>query len=494
MDNASTKSTEKAVRGILWTYASYYSGKLLIFISTIILARLLTQEDFGVAGYALVVISSLDAMNDMGVGPALIYHRKDQDAVDTAFWLGIGVSFTLFLATFFGAPLIGEFFNDPRAVPVTRALSFTFPLSALGHIHDVLLRKELSFGKKFIPDTVKAFGKGLITVVLALFGMGSWSLIFGQLAGEVLAVIALWYVMPWRPSFNFVKNMAKTLLGYGVNIVAVNTMSILLNNASYLLVGRYMGAAALGLYTLAYRIPEILIIQFCSLISRVIFPYYANMQDDSDGLKRGYIASTQYIMLVTMPLGVGMALVARPLIDIVFGEKWVDAAPIMQAVAIFAVMSALPYNAGDVYKARGRPDILTWLTVLEGLLLVPALYFTMITFNSIVIVGWVHAAVVFVISMVDIVIACRMLSLPYSEILKAFSPSLTASTLMGLAVFGLLSQISAASNLIQLVLGVSLGGMVYMASIWLFHRSIFLEGIRVIQKSLAGRNARPATN
>ena len=494
MSDSSVKSTDRAVRGVLWSYASYYGGKLLIFLSTVILARLLTKEEFGVAGYALVAISSLDALTDLGVGSALIYYRKDPDAAHTAFWLGMGVSFALFVATFTGAPLVGDFFNDPRAIPVTRAMAFTFPLAAMGNIHDVLLRRELAFGRKFIPDVTKAFGKGLVTVLLALFGFGSWSLIFGQLAGEVVAVIVLWKVMPWRPSFKFIRDLARALLGYGWNIVAINMLSILLNNASYLLVGRFMGAAALGLYTLAFRIPEMLILQFCSIISRVIFPFYANMQDDIAGLKRGYIASTRFIMLITLPIGAGIALIAYPLVQAVFGSEWVDAAPVMQAIATFAVVSALAYNAGDVYKARGKPQILTWLTIVEIILLVPSLYYILNRYDSIALVGWVHAAVVFVISVIDIVIACRMLKVTFMEIIGALSPSVIASGIMALVVLGIMDQVVGMAAWIQLISGILTGVLAYGASLMVFQRQLVFEGINVLKTAMVGRHAHSSSD
>lgn len=473
---------------------SYYSGKLLIFLSTVILARLLSQEDFGVAGYALVVISSLDILSDLGVGPALIYHQKDERATHTAFWLGVGISFVLFAGVFLGAPLIGSFFNDPRATPVTRALAFTFPIVSIGHIHDILLRREMMFGKKFIPDTVKSFGKGLITVILALLGYGSWSLIYGQLAGEVLAVIALWIVMPWRPQFVFVGDIAKKLLKYGFNIVSINALAILLNNAIYFLIGRFMGAAALGLFTIAFRIPDILIGQFYSLVSKAIFPFYAKIQDNIDGLRRGYLESSRYITLIVLPIGVGIALVAHPLVEIVFGTDWMGAAPVMQAVAFFMIMGSLTYNAGDVYKARGRPDILTKLSLVEAVFLIPILYFTLTSSDSIVVVSWVNMVVALVFSAVSVVIACRILEVEYLEILKVASPAIISSVLMSVAVLAVMSQIDDSLALVELISGVAVGGLTYVGSLWIFQRALVLQSINILRSAVAGKNARPADN
>ena len=494
MNNNISHSSKRAVRGVLWTYVSYYSGKLLIFLSTVILARLLSQEEFGVASYALVVISSLDVLSDLGVGPALIYHQKEESATHTAFWLGIGVSLVLFAGVFLGAPLVGDFFNDPRAIPVTRALAFTFPIASIGHIHDVLLRREMMFGKKFIPDTTKSFGKGLITVILALLGSGSWSLIYGQLAGEILAVIALWIVMPWRPKFVFVGDMAKKLLKYGFNIVSINAFSVLLNNGVYFLIGRFMGAASLGLFTVAFRIPEILIGQFYSLVSKAVFPFYAKIQDDIEGLRRGYLESSRYITLITLPIGVGIALVAYPLVEIVFGREWLGAAPVMQAIAFFMILGSLTYNAGDVYKARGKPYILTRLSFVETIALLPTLYLALISSNSIVTVSWVNMAVALPFSAVSVVIACTMLTISFKEIVEVAAPAVISSALMSVVVFIVMSGIDDSQALLELIVGVVIGGITYVGSLWIFQRALVLQSINMLRSAVVGKNARPADN
>ncbi|MFQ5617011.1 MAG: lipopolysaccharide biosynthesis protein, partial [Anaerolineales bacterium] len=322
----------ETVRGTFWTYASYYSGKLMIFLSTIILARLLTKDDFGVVGYALVTISFLDVLNNLGVGPALIYHREDPKAADTGFWLGLAVSGGLLGLAWLVAPLAGWYFGDPRAIPVIRVLSLTFPLSAFSNIHDSLLRKGLAFKNKFIPDFARAVGKGLFSILFALLGFGAWSLIFGQLIGVAVTVVAYWKVLPWRPSLRFVSSLARSLLRYGISIVALNSLAMLLLNLDYLFIGRFMGAEALGVYTLAFRLPDLSITQFCRVISTVVFPVYVKMRDDPSALRKGFLITLRYVSVVTIPLGVGLALVAEPFVITILTDKWLEAIPVMQAI------------------------------------------------------------------------------------------------------------------------------------------------------------------
>jgi O-antigen/teichoic acid export membrane protein len=472
------------VHGTFWTYASYYSGKLLVFLSTVILARLLSQDDFGVAGYALVAISFLEVMSDFGVGQALIYFTRTPETVDTAFWMNVATSLVLFLLTLWIAPWTGVYFNDPRAIAVVQVLALTFPISALGNTHDVLLRKELSFQKKFIPDFAKALGKGILSIALAALGAGAWSLILGQILGRVIAVIALWRVVPWRPSFRFVPAIARNLFGYGTNLVAVDFLGVVLNNSDYLLVGRYLGAAALGVYSLAFRIPDLMVMQFCDVISRVIFPVYAKLKEDAHALQKGFFLTTRYVALITVPLGLGIALLARPLVIATYTDKWLDAVPVMQAIAIYSIMLSLAYNAGDVYKAQGRPGIVTALSIGRLAVLLPALAWAAIVLHSIVAVGWVHAAVAFVSGILELGVACYVLRARVWGILEALLPSFLAGAIMALAVTGSLLLLGGASPWWQIAAGIPLGALSYFGILWIFYRDLLAKSAGILKTAL----------
>ena len=473
-----------AVSGTLWTYAAHYSGKLMVFFSTIILARLLVQEDFGVAGYALVVINFLDVLNDLGIGLALIYYQEEAETTDTAFWLGLAVSFTLLTTCWLMAPFVGTFFNDDRAIAVTRVLALTFPISALGNVHRMLLLKGLAFRRKFIPDVSKALSKGLLSIGLAASGFGAWSLIWGQIGGTAIAVIALWWVLPWRPTFRFSTRSARLLLSYGLNIVAVNVVAVLILNVDYLFIGRSLGAGALGVYTLAFRIPELLIMQFCNVVTKVIFPVYAKMRNESKSLRGGFLTATRYISIITIPLGVGMALVAEPFVLTFFTEKWLEAIPVMRAISIYALLTSLYYSAGDIYKAQGRPSVLTKLGILNVIILLPALWGAISIWDTIVAIAWTQALVTFFMSFLRLFVASRMLDTPFSMVLSALQPGVLGGAIMSLPVWGILLISSNAPPLAQLVLAVTIGAATYVATLWWLESDVVMLPYKTVRSTL----------
>jgi O-antigen/teichoic acid export membrane protein len=484
VETSAISFSRAAIRGTAWRYLTFFSGKLMLLISTIILARLLSKDDFGVVGFAVTTIGFLDVMSDLGVGPALIYHPDDENTSTTAFWLGLLIATALLALTWISAPLVGLFFQDPRAIPVTRILALTYPLNALGAIHQTRMQKKLAFGQTFLPNLLQSIGKGLGSILLALLGLGAWSLIGGQLGGVLVGVIAFWAASRWQPSFNFNLPIARSLIGYGVKIVWVDLLGILLLNLDYLLVGRYLGAVSLGIYTLAFRVPDLLILQFARTLSGVIFPIYTRMRDVPGSLRKGFAQTTRYISLVTIPLGVGLALVAQPFVLTVFSEKWIEAVPVVRAIAIYAMFLSLAYNAGSVYKAEGRPQVLTWLGLIRLAVLLPGLYWATASAQSIVMVGWVQAIVAFLGGLLNLVIAGRLLDLSPADLFAALRPALVAVFFLALAVVPVLFATQATAAWVQLLAASLAGALAYGLALWFFLPEVVQAVIRQVRSAL----------
>jgi PST family polysaccharide transporter len=393
----------------------------------------------------------------------------------------------MLITYFIAAPLGGWFFNDPRAVEVTRLISFNLPISALSLVHEFLHVKALDFKKKFIPELVRALTKGIVSIILSLMGWGAWSLIWGQLAGTAISAIVFWLVIPWRPSFRFDKKAARSLLTYGFSIISNGGISILLLNLDYLLIGRYMGAAALGVYTLAFRMPELLIKEFSAVIGRVMFPVYAKMKDDGERLGRGFLLTLQYVNMITVPMGLGLALVAKPFILTAFTDKWVDAIPVMTAIALYSLLRAMVFNVGDVYKAKGRPGLLTQIHVAQAVVSIPLLWWAAAVHGTITAVGWSQFVIAFFAAIAKLIIAGRIMNMSLSTILKALQGSLTAGAVMSIAVLGVLQITASMIPLVQLFASVVVGGLAYMATLWFLHRSTLVEASHTLRGSLRRR-------
>lgn len=479
-----TQYGQTAIQGTAWRYLSYFSGKFMVFLSTIILARLLSKDDFGVVGYALTSIAFLDIASDLGVAEAVVYSRDDRGVYSTAFWSSIFIGLLLFGISWALAPFIALYFRDDRVIAVFRVMALTFPFSALGSTHDAILRKTLSFGRSTIPEFLRAFGKGLISVILAFMGFGVWSLALGQLCGTLISSIVLWIVTPWRPSFEFHVSKISFLMNYGLKYIGTDLLSALLLNLDYLLVGRYLGAAALGVYTLAYRMPELLILQFARILSKVIFPIYTKMREVPGGLARGFAKATSYISLLTVPLGLGLMLVAAPFTQVFLSEKWMEAVPVIQAISLYAMLLSLIHNATSAYKATANFGVMTWLSLGRLTLLFPALWWAAAIRGSIVAVGWMHVLVALVSSLGSLYVAARVLGLPLKELAASMKPALFAGAGMAAAVYGVLFLLDGAPAWGQLLAAIAVGGLIYFLGLWFAGRSAFLDVVEKIRAAI----------
>jgi len=467
MESGGTSFAKATIRGTFWSYLSVYTGKLLVFISTIILARLLTKADFGVVGYAFIVTSFLDALNGLGIGPALIYHKDEPETADTAFWLGLAVGIGLFAVTWLAAPLIGAYFNDERAIPVVRMMVLVYPISALGNVNAIYLAKKLDFRKKFIPEVSYAFAKGISSVGMAAMGFGYWSQVWGQVIANTVSVAVAKVVNPWKPSLRFSRKIAGSMLKYGLNIVLLDSLANLLNNADYLLIGHYLGAEALGVYTLGFRIPDMVLTQFARIVSEVIFPVYVKMKDNAQNLNRNFVRSLNYVSTITIPIGLGIALTAEPFVMTFFTDKWVEAIPVIRGIAIYALLLSLFRNAGSFYKAQGKPEVLTYLTIARLIILLPALWIALMRTQSITAVAWVQAGVALISGVMSLVVAARMFQIKVKDILVQYQPGILSGLAMSAAVLGVLALLRQAPALARLLAAVFSGMMVYGGALWL---------------------------
>lgn len=464
----------RAVRGVFWTYLSAAGSKLLVFVSTVVLARVLVPAEFGQVGLALLIISYMDTIGDLGVSSALIYEReRPEEASNVTFIVSLAMGLIWFMAAFATAPLIADFFRDPGAVPIIRVMAIVFVINALGNTHDALLRRELEFRKRLVPDFAMALLKGLCSVALAFAGWGAWSLVLGQLIGATAATVALWLVVPWRPGLKTSWNTARSMLRYSSRIVSVDVVSALVSNADYVIVGRMLGSAALGLYTLAYRTPELLITMVIWVIGKVTFPVYAKLRHDPAALSNAFLTTLRYLSLVTLPAGIGLAMLGSLFVADLYGPNWVSATVTLQALALVCALRSLGSHAGNVYKATGRTDILIRLGLLRAALLIPAMIAG--ARHGILGVALAQLIVTACSTLLNLYVAGRVLALPVWSLVREFKVATLASVVMVAALQPLLPFLADMPKGLGLASGVLAGAAVYAAMIWLIGRDVIAQ-------------------
>ena len=481
IENSEDKGTigRRAGRGIFWNFLTYGLGRAGVLLTTSILARLLSKDDFGLVAIAVVAINYFGVIKDLGLGVALIQRREDvNEAANTVFTINIILGFFLSAAIIPFAPLFAGYFNNPMIIPVLRWLGASFAINALGSVHNIWLMRELDYRRKFIPDMGNTVVKILVSIGLAFGGFGVWSLVFGQILGALASVVLVWIILPWRPRLTLNKKIIASLLKFSRSIIGGDILTVVIDSLDYIIVGRLFGLAQLSVYTLAYRLPEMLVIGNLWVLGAVIFPTFSSIQDRPDEMRRGFLTSVRLIALIIVPICLGLVIAADPIVRVLFGNQWLDVIPLLRVLAIYAWVYSLGYHIGDIYKAIGRPDILLKLTIFTLIILAPAMLIG--SRFGLLGIAWGHLIAVLIRRIVSLRIATRFIDVSFVDIISELKPSLQGGLLMAPITLTVLILTAAINSVLQLVLVVVSGAISYLCILWWVERENLLRLFRVI--------------
>lgn len=464
-------STQQVGRGVLWAYLAFASGKAMVFVSTVILARLLTPQDFGLVGLASLVAGYLGTVHTFGVGEAFIQSKFHSDeAANATFVLSVTSGVLLFVVSLILTPAAIAFFHEPRIGPILPTLAFTYIISGITTVHDALLVKRLKFQLRIMPTLVHSLFKGVSSIALALLGYGAWAIVWGIVIGSIAKSVSLLLISPWRVSRAWSGPVARDIFGFGGHLVLLNVIGGVQDNFDYLAVGRRLGSTQLGLYTLGFRAPELIIVNLASVISEVAYPVYSKIQTDLAALRQGIQRTVQMISWVTIPAGAGLAVISGSFVRTFYTDKWNGTIPVMQILALYAAVFTVTYNFGDAYKAMGRPDILNKVGGVTLVLTVLALWFG--ANYGIVGVAWAHLLRAIVMGTINVLVLWRLLGSPPQDTLNAIARPVICSLIMVLAMFGVASIAQSGSDALILVLQTLTGIFTYLMSAWLLNRIV----------------------
>jgi O-antigen/teichoic acid export membrane protein len=470
--------TRKAGRGIFWNFLTYGLGKGGVLITTSILARLLDKGDFGLVSYAVIAINYLSVIKDLGLGAALVQRRENiEEGANTVFTTNLILGTLLSTIAYFIAPWMAGYFNEPMVTPVLRWLGLSFTINALGAVHGVLLVRELDYRRKIIPDMGNTVVKAVVSIGLAVAGYGVWALVFGQLLGSLASVILVWMVSTWRPKLSFNRAIARSLFLFGFSIILGDVLSAFIDNTAYVIVGKLFGTEKLSIYTLAFRLPEVILIGNLWVMSGVTFPAFSSIQHKPDEMRRGSLLSIRIIQLLAAPISVGLLLAADPIVRVVFGEKWVDVIPLLRVLAIYAWIYSVGYHVGDIYKAIGRPYILLILDVLTLVVLVPALLIGSRFGLTGIVFGLLFTTLTERI--VGLMIASRFVHITFLEIFGELKPALLGALVMAPVVLAVLYFTRDINVFLQLALVVIFGALAYLGVLWRVEKENLMRLVQI---------------
>lgn len=473
---------QKTAWGFIWNFSAYFLGKIVVLITTSILARLLAKNDFGLIAIAVVAINYLSVLKDLGLGVALIQRKGNvKEAANTVFTINLIIGFVLSAIIIPLAPLIAIYFRDPHVTSVLRWMGISFIINALGSVHTNWLVRDLDYRRKLIPDLGSPLIKGVISIGMAYLGYGVWSLVFGQIAGAIASVVLVWIILPWRPRLTLDRKIVGGLMKFGASVTVIDIINEITDNIDYVIVGRIFGLVPLSIYTLAYRLPEMLLIGNLWVMGGVVFPAFSTIQDKPNELRRGFLASVRIVELMAMPICLGLLIGADPIVRVVFGEQWLDAIPVLRVLAIYAWVYSLGYHVGGFYKAIGRPDILLKLSILTLIIIIPALLIG--ARFGIIGVAIGHLVAILIRRIISLGLATRFVNVTLMNIFGELKSSLIAALVMAPIIFAISYLTASLNPFLQLIFIVISGAISYLGVLWWIEKENLLRLLRMVRVS-----------
>jgi O-antigen/teichoic acid export membrane protein len=367
--------SKRAVKGGMWMVGLKFTHRGLGLLRTFILARLLSPEDFGLFGLALLALSFVDNFSVTGISNTLIQKRENiQDYLDTAWTVQLLRAFLLFAILFSCAQPVALFFKRPEVVDILRAIAFVVLFTGIENIGTIYFQKEIRFEKVFLLKFCSILMNLTVSIAVALILKNVWALVYGSLAGALTKLLLSYMVHPYRPrlKFDFVK--FRELLRLGKWFFGSSILVFLITEGDDAVVGKILGATALGFYQMAYLISNSTATEISNFVASLMFPVYSKLQDNPDTLREAYLRVFQLVTFIVFPIA-GLIFILSPDFTYLFlGEKWMPMVPALQILTIWGVIRSVEATTIQIFYATGRPDYSTKILLLEALIIMALIY------------------------------------------------------------------------------------------------------------------------
>ena len=453
--------SERSLSAIIWVLLDKLGASVINFVVTIVLARLLLPEDFGLVAMVMVFFELSSVFVESGFSTALIREKTISELdKSTTFIFNLIASLILYGLLFVSAPAIGDFFNQALLSPIIRVMGLSLIVGAFSIVQNSVLRQEINFKALTKVRFITIVVSGACAVLLAYQGWGVWALVVRFALNDLMNAIMLWVIARWKPSWQFSKSSFKKLFGFGSKILAAAILDKFFTHIYKLLIGKFFAAATLGFYTQANNFTNMVINTLFRTVQNVTYPVLAKLQDDMERLKIGYRKILKLSSFIIIPALVVLGVLAEPIIVTLVGEKWLPSVPMLQLLCL----SGLTYHFSSInlnmLLVLGRSDLSLKLEVVKkvniSIAIVVGLQFGFYG----LIIGEVISS--YVNLLINAYYSNKFLKYSLQEQMKDILPTVSFSTLIGALLF-FLKDLPALPGIIYLGCITIAGGLLYLA-------------------------------
>jgi O-antigen/teichoic acid export membrane protein len=448
-----------------WSAALRIALRMSVLVRTVILARLLVPDDFGLMAIATISILFVERLAEGGIDAAIIQRRGDVRLyLDAAWTLQIARSLATAAIIFLSAPYIAVFFDAPEVQPIIRVLIVSLILKGFTNVAVVLFQKDLRFDRHF---ALEMSGQGVDVVVSIAFAFALqsvWALVFGAIAGSASRLVASYVLDSYRPRIKWNWIQIRSLFTFGKWILAGHFLHFVSSNVSDIVVGRLLGVTSLGLYRMASNFGGVMTTEITGVAHQVAFPTYSKLQGSADRLRQAYMGSLHLISFIGFPAGIGIVVVAPDLVHGLLGAQWVPIIVPLQILAVGGIFLGLGGTVGPLLQSQGRPDVPPRFDVARLAMLIVLLYPAIGAWGlngaAIAVAG---AAVIS--STAALLVALRWVSATEREVRQALVFPAFNTGLMTVAVVGIQVLFPDLNAVLSLLISAMVGVVVYLTSV-----------------------------
>lgn len=469
-------SSSKVAENFVWRFAERCGAQIVTFVVSIVLARLLAPEDYGIIALVTIFTTILQVFVDSGLGTALI-QKKEVDDLDfsSVFYFNFLVCIILYIGMFIAAPYIADFYDNSSLVAAIRVISLTIVVSGVRGIQQAYVSRNMLFKRFFFSTIGGTIFSAIIGIILAYYGYGVWALVAQQLSNTAIDTIILWLTVKWRPKKMFSWRRLKSLLSFGWKLLVSALLETCYNNLRNLIIGKMYSTADLAYYNQGEKFPKVIVTNINTSIDSVLFPAMSNFQDDKERIKqmtRKAIKTSTYIMA---PLMMELAFCAEPIVSLVMTDKWLFCVPFLRIFCITYMFWPIHTANLNAINSIGRSDLYLKLEIVKKIVGMSILVSTMwygvmaMTYSlllssllSQIINSWPNR---------------KLLGYGYLEQVRDFAPAILLAVGMGICVYfiGLIPI----QPIIRLFIQIVLGAVIYIgaSAIFRFEEFEYLWGI-----------------
>lgn len=475
---------ESVISGFIWRFAERFGAQLVSFLVSLVLARLLSPNDYGTIALVTVFTSILNVFIDSGLGTALI-QKKDADNLDfsTVFYFNIIACTIAYIGLFLLSPAIARFYDRTDLIPVIRVLALTLVISGVKNVQQAYVSRNMLFKKFFFSTLGGTLGAAVVGVVLAYEGFGVWALVAQQIFNATVDTVILWITVKWRPSKVFSWERFKILFGFGWKMLIASLVGSIYSQMRQLIIGKIYTTSDLAYYNQGEKIPTFITANINTSIDSVLLPAMSNEQNNIDGVKKMTRKSIQISVFVLAPVMIGLAAISKNFVEFLLTEKWLPCVPYMCVFCLTYVFYPIHTCNLNAIKALGRSDLFLKLEIIKTVVGIIIVICTMRFGVWAICLGGIVSSVASQI--INAWPNKRLLNYSYFEQLKDIIPTLALSSVMGVIVWTVGKFVNAiwASLILQIFTGI----VFYILGSWVMKIQAFEYLCGVISKSRQNR-------